>query len=45
MKKFNQSESTWKRDLRGITLVLEMVGTGAGAYYRPKKKRLGGSAN
>ncbi len=42
MKKFDQSESTWKRDLKGITPFLEMVGTGAGAYYRPKKKRLGG---
>jgi DNA-binding response OmpR family regulator len=42
MKQFDQSESTWKRDLKGITLVLEIVGTGAGAYYRPKKKRLGG---
>ena len=45
MNQFDQSESTWKRDLKGITPVLEMVGTGAGAYYRPKKKRLGSSAN
>lgn len=45
MKKFSQSESTGKRDLRGITLVLERVGTGAGADYRPTKKRLGGWAN
>lgn len=45
MKQFDQSESTWKRDLKGITLVLEMVGTGVGAYYRPKKKRLEGSAS
>jgi len=40
MKQFDQSESTWKRDLKGITPFLEMVGTGAGAYYRSKKKRL-----
>lgn len=40
MKRFGQSESTWKRDLKGITLILEMVGTGTGAYYRPKNKRL-----
>ena len=45
MKQFDQSESTWKRDLKGITLVLEMVGAGAGAYYRPKKKRFGASAS
>jgi hypothetical protein len=45
MKQFDQSESTWKRDLKGITPFLEMVGTGAGAYYRPKKKRLSGSPN
>jgi len=45
MKQFDQSDSTWKRDLKGITPFLEMVGTGAGAYYRPKKKRLGGSSN
>lgn len=44
MKQFDQSESTWKRDLKGITPFLEMVGTGAGAYYRSKKKRLGGSS-
>jgi DNA-binding response OmpR family regulator len=45
MHQFGPSESTWKRDLKGITLVLEMVGTGAGAYYRTKKKRLGSSAS
>jgi hypothetical protein len=45
MKKFSQSESTWKRDLRGITRVLERVGTRAGADYRPTNKRLGGWAN
>ena len=45
MKQFDQSDSTWKRDLKYITPFLEMVGTGAGAYYRPKKKRLGGSPN
>lgn len=44
MKQFDQSESTWKRDLKGITPFLEMVGTGAGAYYRSKKKRLEGSS-
>jgi len=45
MRKFSQSESTRKRDLSGITLVSEKGGTGAGADYRPKKKRHGGSAN
>lgn len=45
MKQFDQSESTWKRDLKGITPFLEMVGTGVGAYYRPKKKRLGSAIN
>ena len=40
MKQFGPSESTWKRDLKCITPFLEMVGTGAGAYYRSKKKRL-----
>ena len=37
MKKFGHSASTWKRDLRVITLELESIGTGAATYYRVKR--------
>ena len=38
MKEFGHSESTWKRDLRAITLVLEPIGTGTATYYRVKRQ-------
>lgn len=37
MKKFGHSASTWKRDLRVITIELESIGTGAATYYRVKR--------
>lgn len=37
MKEFGHSESTWKRDLRAITLTLEPIGTGSATYYRVKR--------
>jgi DNA-binding response OmpR family regulator len=36
-KEFGNSESTWKRDLRVITLKLEPIGTGSATYYRVKR--------
>ncbi len=38
-RQFGGSVSTWKRDLREITRVLEPVGTGSATYYRVKIRK------
>ena len=40
LKLFGVSQSTWKRDLHLITERLEIIGTGATAYYVPRQQQL-----
>ena len=37
LKRFEVSQSTWKRDLRLISERLEVVGSGGAAFYEPRK--------